>query len=390
MKILIAHNYYLEPGGEDRVFLAEVELLRSHGHEVRTYEDSNKRISKLSKWKTALSFIWNKESALRFGQALDEFSPEVVHFHNTFPLISPSVYYECSKRKVPVVQSLHNSRLICPAARFFRDGKLCMECAVKRSFWSGVKYKCYHQSRLQTFLVGFMSWWHRRRGTWNKHINAYIVFSEFYKQIFIKWGLPKEKIFVKPHFLINDPGCRPEGTLGEFALFVGRFSADKGLRRLLNSWLRLKDIPLMIIGDGEDRSYAEDFIRKHSLKNIKLLGALSNEEVISYMKRSKFVVVPSEVAETFGLVVLEAFACGVPVVAAKVGALPEMVKERGNGRLFMPSNGQQMIEMILGIVSDPQKLLALGEQARKTFENRYSKEKNYQQLLEIYIKVGGK
>ncbi|MBF0478523.1 MAG: glycosyltransferase family 4 protein [Candidatus Omnitrophica bacterium] len=384
MKILVVHNFYIEPGGEDQVFRAEAQMLKENGHDVRTYEEHNSRAKMMGRFKIAASFIWNKESASKFGKELDDFKPDLVHFHNIFLLLSPAVYYECKKRRIPVVQSLHNSRLICPAARFFRDGHLCMECAAKNFPWPGVQYRCYHHSRLQTFLVGLMSFWHRQTGTWHKQIDAYIVFSEFYRQVFVKWGLPKEKIVIKPHFLIKDPGSRPAGTLGEYALFVGRLSADKGIRKLLNTFLRLKDLRLIIIGDGEERAYVEEFIKKHSCKNIRLLGQLPHLEVMEHIKRSKFVVVPSEVAETFGLVVLESFACGVPVVASKLGALPEMVKERGNGRLFMPGNGQQMIEMILGICSDPQKLIALGEQARKTYELRYTKEKNYQQLMDIY------
>src|SRR5436190_8593265 len=237
MKLLVAHNHYRQSGGEDEVFLRESELLRSAGHEVLEYKEHNSGISEdgiPSKVQLAARTLWADDSVGRLRSLLRRERPDLAHFHNTFPLISPAAYYACQQEGVPVVQSLHNSRLICPAATLYRNGSACEDCLGKTVPWPGVVHACYHNSRLQTAVVAGMLAGHRVLGTWQEQVDAYIVFTEFFRQKFIAAGLPRKKIFVKPHFLSTDPGMKQ--NIGDYALFLGRLAAEKGVRTLLQAF----------------------------------------------------------------------------------------------------------------------------------------------------------
>lgn len=386
MRILVVHNFYLQPGGEDYVYRSEADLLRAHGQVVDTYEDFNAKIVKLNKWQAALSFIWNADSARRFEQKIIEYRPDIVHFHNTFPLISPAVYYVCLKYKLPMVQTLHNSRLICPAARFFRSGHLCTDCLGKSFPWPGVWHRCYHHSALQTFLVGLMSRWHFLCGLWTKKISAFIVFTKFYKKLFYQWGIPQEKIFIKPHFIADDPGVRTEGP-GTYALFVGRLGSDKGVKTLLDAWGSIRDFPLWIAGDGEDKAFLEKYAQEKGMSNIKFLGNADRQQIFKLIKGSRFVIIPSEVAETFSLVAIEAFACGIPVLCSKIGGLTEIVEEGKTGQFFQPSDIEGLTAGIRYFINHLAEIEKMGQNARRVFEKKFSPDVNHRNLMDIYVHV---
>src|SRR5882757_8921508 len=226
MKILMLHNRYLVPGGEDQSSAAEVALLRGHGHAVEFLEEDNRRVEQLGKARTALRTVWSRESYRRIDEKLRGGQFDILHVQNFFPLWSPSVYYAASRNRVPVVQTLHNYRLMCANALLFRDQHLCQECLGRFLPWRGVVHACYRNSRAASAVVASMVGAHKLAGTWRKRVAMYIAVSGFARDIYITGGLPPEKIVVKPNFI--HPSPVPGGGGGGYALYVGRLSTEKG------------------------------------------------------------------------------------------------------------------------------------------------------------------
>jgi glycosyltransferase involved in cell wall biosynthesis len=304
MRILQVHNNYIQSGGEDTVFQAETALLRENGHEVMTYLVHNEKITAMKKLSVALNTLWSYSSYQKLKMILKDVNPAVVHFHNIFPLISPSAYYACQDMGIPVVQTIHNQRLICPGSSFYRDGRLCIDCLDKFMPWPGILHACYHDSHLQTSVVASMSTLHRWLGTWRTKIDTYICSTNFYRDIFIRAGFPPEKIVVKPHFVRQRP--RPELPRGQgsYALFIGRLDPEKGISTLLKAWRNL-DVPLKIRGSGRLDAMARGYVEQYGLTNIEFIGRVEENELLDLIRNARFLVMPSEgYYETFGLVII--------------------------------------------------------------------------------------
>jgi glycosyltransferase involved in cell wall biosynthesis len=384
-KILVVHNSYQQVGGEDAVFAAEATLLRQHGHEVVEYRDNNQRINQISRLSAAAGTIWSRSSHRRMLQTLRAARPDIVHFHNTFLLISPSAYYACREFGVPVVQTLHNYRLLCPAATFFRGGQLCEACLGKTLPWPGVWHACYRKSHSQTTIVAAMIGVHRWLKTWQQQVDIYIALSEFASEKFIKGGIPREKIVIKPNFVNPDPGVGEENDY--FALFVGRLSPEKGVWTLLQAWQGLKGIPLKILGDGPLLTDVQHFIQQKKLDCVEVLGQRAHGETLTLMKRARFLIFPSEWYEGFPLTLAEAFACGVPVIAARLGAMAEIVKEGHTGLLFCAGDPQDLAGKVRWAVENAKAMCRMRENARRIYEEKYTAGKNYKMLSAIYEQV---
>jgi len=384
MKLLVAHNHYRQSGGEDEVFLRESELLRSAGHEVLEYKEHNSGISEdgiPSKVQLAARTLWAADSVGRLRSLLRRERPDLAHFHNTFPLISPAAYYACQQEGVPVVQSLHNSRLICPAATLYRNGSACEDCLGKTVPWPGVVHACYHNSRLQTAVVAGMLAGHRVLGTWQEQVDAYIVFTEFFRRKFIDAGLPREKIFVKPHFLGTDPGMKQE--MGSYALFLGRFALQKGIPTLLKAWRSLGHVPLRIAGAGPMEQDVRRFSQTH--QSIHMMPYLSQKECFDLIKGARFLIWPSGV-ETFGLVAIESFACGTPVIASRSNAM-EIVEDKKTGLHFASDDFEDLAAKVEWAWTHPREMAAMGKAARAEYEANYTAKRNYHLLMDIYSKA---
>jgi glycosyltransferase involved in cell wall biosynthesis len=389
MKVLLVHNHYCLPGGEDEVFQRERQLLRSAGHEVLEYTRHNDEFVEsgfLRQAKVGLQSVWASGSADALRSLLDNAKPDVVHFHNTFPLISPAAYYLCHERDIPAVQSLHNPRLICPAATYHRDGRSCEDCAGRAVPWPGVVHACYHQSHIQTAIVAGMLTAHRVLKTWQRQVDAYIVFTECFRQRFIAAGLPAGKIFLKPHFLTADPGMQQSS--GTYALFLGRITPEKGVPTLLNAWKTLPHIPLRIHGEGPMKDEVLSFAEANP--SVRLSRRLSRTECSEAIKGARFVVWPSEgYNETFGLVAIEAFACGVPVIASRIGAMMEIVEDGRTGLHFIPGDAQDLAAKVEWAWTHPREMEAMGNFARAEYQAKYTAEQNYPLLLQIYKQAQG-
>jgi glycosyltransferase involved in cell wall biosynthesis len=385
MNILIIHNTYQQPGGEDVVVAQESSLLERHGHRVSTYNRSNHEIDALS-FQQRLGLIGRiisaSDSKLAVRNILRELKPDVVHIHNTFAMVSPSVYEICHEGDVPVVQTLHNYRLLCPAGTLYRDGSTCEECPT-HSLLRSVQHACYRNSRVMSGAIALMLQTHRSRQTWNRRIHAYIAISDFVRNKFVQSGLPADKMYVKPNFVEPDPGERLHS--GDYALFVGRLSPEKGVLMLLEAWQRLPiGVPLVIAGDGPLRRRLEAEVERTGLRSVRFTGRLTRDEVYELMKNAAFLVVPSIWHEPFGLIVAEAFACGTPVLGASVGAIQEMLDDQVTGLHFAPGDPDALAKKVAWAWEHPSELARMGKAGRRVYEDRYTAKANHNLLMSIY------
>lgn len=381
MRILSIHNRYQIRGGEDESREAEEQLLRDHGHHVEVYEENNDRVSQLGHLRVAARTIWSAESYHQVKQILQQSDYDLVHVQNFFPLISPSVYYAAQTLGVPVIQSLRNYRLLCANGFLFREGKVCEDCLNHTLPLPAIQHRCYRDSLPGTLTVSGMQIVHRMLETWTKQVNLFITLTEFSRQKFIQAGFPANKIVVKPNFIAKDNGI---GTgKGEYAFYVGRLSPEKGIETLLSAWKILGNkIPLKIVGDGPLSEPVQQAAAEYS--NIEWLGRQPLEQVYQLIGEAKFLVFPSLWYETFGRVTIEAFAKGTPVIAANIGAIAELIQTQKTGLLFTPGNPQDLAEKVQWTLSHPQQLQQMRIQARSEFEAKYTADKNYQQLINIY------
>jgi glycosyltransferase involved in cell wall biosynthesis len=303
-------------------------------------------------------------------------SIDVVHCHNTFPLISPAVYWAATRARVPVVQTLHNFRLICPQALMLRNEAPCEDC-VGHVPWRGVMHGCYRGSRLQTGVLAGMITAHRVLGTWGGKVARYIALNEFCRQKFIQGGLPADRIVVKPNFV--DAGPAPVSSNREGALYVGRLSQEKGISVLADAMRRLQGrVGLTVVGTGP----RADLLT--GLPGVTLLGALPGDQVLSLMRQAQMLVLPSICYENFPRTLAEAFGCGLPVVASRLGAMAHLIDHDRNGFLFDAGNANALATAMDSLASDPQRCSEMGLTARQTYEESLTPEINYKMLMQIY------
>ncbi len=384
MKILIVHNKYRFRGGEDSVVENEIAALRLNGHEVRTYLRTNDEAKGLlARLKLPISAIWSFRTYQEINATIQDFKPDVMHVHNTWMAISPSCYWAAKKNGIPVVQTLHNYRLFCPAATFFREGHVCEECGGKFFPWPGVWHRCYRGSFLSTLLVAVTITVHRAIATWRKTIDIYVALTNFCKTKMAVYGLKKNAVSVKPNFIALDPG-KPIEKSGKYAVFVGRLSQEKGVRCLFDAMRLLKGIPIKIVGTGPLASEACEKVRGFDKNDIELLGEKNHAEAMALIRGSCFMIVPSVCYECFPMVIAESFACGKAVVASKIGSLENIVEDGKTGRLFEPGNAESLAAAIKWMFENPEDCAEMGRCARDKFEKEYSSSRNMEILKSIY------
>ncbi len=374
MRILSIHNYYRLPGGEDEVFASEAAMLRQAGHQVTLHTDTNQRIAQIHPLSLAIRTVWSGESYRQVQARLRRQVHNLVHVHNFFPLLSPSVYRAAQDLGVPVVQTLHNYRLLCVNGRLWREGHVCRDCLGKSVPWFGIARACYQHNYLASATVATMTGGHRWWGTWNRDVNCYISLTEFSRQLFVAAGLPPAKVFVKPNFVYPDPGMGT-GT-GGYGLFVGRLEPEKGLPELLAAWEDVP-LPLKVIGAGDSTAL-------RPLRGVEFLGPQTLSQVYAYMAEAQVVLVPSTWYETFGRVIVEAFACGTPVIGSDHGAVGELIDHGRTGLKFRPGDSQDLRNQVEWMLAHPREWQQMRHQARAEFEHRYTAAENYRQLMEIY------
>ncbi|MDQ0803462.1 glycosyltransferase family 4 protein [Priestia megaterium] len=383
------HNYYQQSGGEDKVVDQEMNLLKKNGIEVDLYSIHNdviKEYGTFEKLKTGLETVWSYKEYKRFKNYLIKQKPDIVHSHNFFPLLSPSIYYACNKLNIPVVQTLHNYRLMCPAATFLKEDKICEKC-LSASLFNSVKYGCYRGSKIQTVPVVSMIGINKMLGTWKNKVDRYIALTKFAKNKFVSSGIPEEKITVKGNFLQENSNevlklSRDSNNL----IFVGRLSPEKGIQDLLEAWnlvSKKKNSKLLIIGEGPEKNRLE---KLYDSENIVFLGKKNSDEVIRYMKEAKYLIVPSIWYEGFPMTIVEAYSVGTPVISSNIGSLKEVVINGETGFHFNYrniDNFHQVLERALDYELHDQ----MKENVLSNYKEKYSEEINFKKIMLIYNEV---
>ncbi len=377
-RVLLVHNRYQQRGGEDAVVDAEADLLRRHGHAVELYLRHNDEIDTLAPARVVLGSWWSTRTRRELRVLAQRFRPDLIHVHNSFPLISPSVYATARELDLPVLQTLHNFRLLCPQAMLLRDGRLCDDC-VGHVPWRAVWHGCYRGSVAQSAVVALMLQGHRVRGTWQRDVTLYVALNHFCAETFVRGGLPRERLRIKPNFIDLPEAPATDASERRGVLYVGRLSPEKGTALLAAAAALVTDAaPIRVIGDGPERA------RLAGHPGLQLLGALRPTEVLHHMQQAAALVLPSLCAEACPRTLVEAFACGLPVLASRVGALPELVQHGRTGWLFDPGRPQELAALLQAAHAQPQALRPLGEQARDHHQRHWTGERNHEQLVGLY------
>jgi glycosyltransferase involved in cell wall biosynthesis len=368
------HNAYQQKGGEDSVVESEIALLQANGHAVEKFARHNDEADAMGRIPLALRTIWNAGASRAFAEVLESFRPDVVHVHNTYLMISPSIYWTAARFRVPVVQTLHNFRLLCPQAMFLRDNKICEDC-LGHVPWRSVVHACYRNSKPQSAVLATAVTLHRAIGTYHTKVSRYIALNEFCRQKFVKGGLPAERIVIKANF-VEDP--IPVESVRSGFLFVGRLSSDKGVEVLAQAARESPESSIRVAGTGPQAAML------HGLPGVQMLGALSGSAVREEMQRACALLLPSIWYENLPRTLVEAFACGLPVIGSRLGALKELIVDGETGLLFDPGSSADLAAKISWAQRNPGSLCDMGVAARAEYEKKYTPEKNYVQLLEIY------
>lgn len=380
--ILIVHNYYQIPGGEDTVVANEKKMLEEHGHKVILYSRNNAELKQMSKFQKLLlpiTTVFNPRTYKEIKRLIKSENIEIVHVHNTLNLISPAVYYAVRAMKVPVVQTVHNFRLLCPGATFYRDGHICEDC-VKSGLWCAVKHKCYRGSRMQTVACVISTWFHRMTGIYGK-IN-YICLTEFNRQKLLNLKqIKSEKVFVKPNFVESKDGFVPEENRENQFVFAGRLDKLKGVDILFEAWKRMGDTAakLVVCGTGPMEEWCKSYVQQNSV-NIELRGFVPNTEARKLIANSKALILPTQWYEGFPMSIVEAFSVGTPVVCSDLGNAGSIVEEGITGIKFESNSVDKMKQAVQRLQTYPK----IYKTTFKTYCDEYTQEQNYQQLRNIY------
>lgn len=382
-KILIVHNYYQIPGGEDTVVANEKQMLEEHGHKVILYSRHNselKQMNMFQKFFLSITTIFNPRTYREIKKLIKQEKIDIVHVHNTLALISPAVYYAARSMKTPVVQTVHNFRLLCPAATFYRDGHICEDC-VKYGLKCAVKHNCYRGSKLQTLACVINTKIHRATGIYGK-IN-YICLSEFNKEKLLGLKQIKEnQIYVKPNFTYQP---ETENEKGSFYLFIGRVEEIKGIPLILEAFEKMPDKRLVIAGTGTELENYKN--QEKAYENIEFKGFVQREQLQCLLKQAKAVIVASQWYETFGMVVAEAFASSVPIIVGNIGNVGALVDDEINGITFQYDSSEALIEAVHRF--EKMNREKLGQNAFQNYQKEFEQNRNYQMMKEIYNSLSG-
>ncbi len=356
-KILIVHNYYQIPGGEDTVVKNERKLLEDQGHEVILYSRNNlelKNLSKIQKLCLPFTTIFSLKTYKEVKRIIKEQKIDIVHVHNTLNLISPSVYYAAFACKIPVVQTIHNFRLLCAGATFYKENKdgsgfICEDC-LSKGLRCAVKHRCYRGSFLQTLACVVNLKIHRFFGTYKK-LN-YICLTEFNKEKLLQLNsrgkkiIDPSKVFIKPNFVTAEAECIPYAQRENQFVFAGRLDKLKGIQLLLEAWKNIKDFELIICGIGPEEAWCKRFIEQNNLKNVKMIGFVPNEEVKKIIGKSKALILPTQWYEGYPMTMAESFSLGTPVIGSDIGNVGCLIKENISGLKFRFNSSEDLKEII--------------------------------------------
>jgi len=387
MKLLIIHNDYLVPGGERFAVQAEVDLLRSKGHELIFYSRSNEETLDYDLLSKILLFprvAFSLDTYNDTRSLINNYQPDVAHIHNVFPLISPSVYYALHHERIPIVQTIHNFRFMCPNGLFFTAGSVCERCKFGNTLHA-IQWKCYRNSYFLSGLYAALIGGHRLINTF-RLIDIFIVLSHFSKNKLVDSGIAStENIHVLGNYLRTPSDDQHLSAIKQtYFVFMGRLSIEKGLKTLLDAMQKLPQEKLYVLGEGPEKEDLLAYAAGLGLKNVEFLGFVTGEKKDSMLKNASALILPSSCYENFPLSVLESYSVGTPVIASNLGSIPELVIDGESGLLFTPGDSNELYEKMHQLLTNPSESLRLGNNAFHQMVNYYSPDIHYQKLLNIY------
>ncbi|MDO9084682.1 MAG: glycosyltransferase family 4 protein [Anaerolineaceae bacterium] len=381
--VLLVHNLYLIRGGEDECFDAEKNLLSSNGVNVIEYVEDNKIIKHIGLIKTAIQTIWSFTTVKNLKKILQRNKIDIIHVHNFFPIISPSVFYAAKHAKIPIVFTVHNQRLFCANGYFLRNQQICELCSNKFFNLPAVRYRCYRNSFFGSLIVSIMQGVHKWISTWNSKVDIFIALTDFSRSKLIQNGIKEKLIKVKPNFVIDE--FSQFNFKGTYALFIGRLSEEKGVNILLEAWAELEnDISLKIIGDGNLSETVDFFCKNHP--SVEWLGRQSHDFVMEILSQAKVLIVPSICYEGMPRAIIEAFSLGKPVIASRIGGIENMISEEV-GYLVNPGDKNALVNEVREFLENKDLVIKKSYAARNEYLNKYTPEKNFDLIMDIYQKA---
>ena len=401
MKIVFANNYLYIRGGSERVFYDEANILMSYGHEVAFFSRhfhknplseyskffaSNleyENVPIIKKVLASLKLVYSYECRNKFYDLLKFFNPDIIHAHNIYGRLTTSIVDAAKKRQIPVVMTLHDYKLICPSYLMLLDDRICERCKGKKFYYCAFK-KCHKQSLTSSLIYAIESYHNSilKKYAWIKY---FLCPSKFILRKHAEIGIPHEKLIHLSNF-IKAESFEPNFNCGEYIIFIGRLSKEKGLLTLLKAAKEI-DIPVRIVGEGPFRDKLDNYIKENKINNVFFEGYKSGEELKDLFRNALFLVFPSEWYENAPMTILEAFAYGKPVIGSNIGGIPEMVIENETGLLFNPGNYLELREKINFLLSNPSLITEMGKNAREKVEKEYYAKTHYERLMGVYTNI---
>jgi glycosyltransferase involved in cell wall biosynthesis len=384
MRVLIIHNRYQQRGGEESVVESEIDLLRQHGHEVITYlADSHdiKEFNRFQKGAMLARIPYSRHAASSLSRFVEQHKPDVAHVHNVFPLLTPSAYTALKDHQIPVVQTVHNFRFLCPNGLFYTHDEVCEDCQSK-GYFSAVRRRCVRDNRVLSLLYAAavsLAW---RTGNWPNNINRFITLSRFSSKKLEDAGVPAGRIKICENFVTTF--AEKPGIKRPYALYLGRLSREKGLMTLLRAAAIARDIPLIIAGTGPLEAELREFVQQNALSHVSFAGFVTGTDKLRLLREAAYTVVPSEWYEMFAIAVAESLANATPVIASRIGSLPEIVEHGLTGLLFKPGDEQELATCLRTILTKKTQCERMAQQALVMARSRLSPERHYASLNEVY------
>ncbi len=375
MKVLIAHARYIEAGGEEALVDTQTRVLEALGHEVVRYEQANtgQDVNAAAKARTAAASVWSPRAREAIAAVITRERPDVLHVHNNFQAMSPSIYAAARAAGVPVVQHVHNYRYVCINAFLERDGHACTDCVGKAVTWPGVAHRCYRSSLPDSVAATAVQLTHRARRTYHRDVDLFLAVSEAVAATLRDAGVvPASKLAVCHNGLDPDPGARVAASDLGYGLYVGRLSPEKGVETLLDAAAGAPALPLRIVGDGPFRAELENRARRRELGHVSFFGRLDRAAVLEHVRGARVIVVPSIGSDPLPTTIIEASASGVATIGSRTGGIPELIADGETGALVPPGDAAALATVLRDATTRPDHFRALGAAARGRFESHFT------------------
>ena len=381
--VLIVHNQYQLAGGEDTVSENEGRLLQEHGHKVCFYLRNNTEIQSMNPFQKALSAlgtVFSIKSYREIRKLIRDNRIEVVHVHNTVPLVSCSVYYAAKAEGCTLVQSIHNFRMVCPSGLMIRSGQVCDDC-IKKGLACAVKHGCYKNSKLYSLLLAGSMAVHRKLGSYKK-VDGFLVTTDFNRRM-LETFIPPDKIFLKPYY--SDSATRsPEGKKREYYIYISRLEHLKGIQIALAAFKEMPEKKLLVLGVGPDEEESHNFVQDHEMKNVEFLGFKSKGEMVDLLYHAKALIFPTQWYEGFPMTIVESLAVGTPIIGSNIGNVGTIVKDGVNGLLFQYDDPSDLVKKVQYLDEHPDMARQLETGAQQAFLDSHTPDAIYELTEKIY------